>query len=108
VGGQDEEFDDEEKRRQLTAEKTEQLQERLGELFPQLDRRVEYAWSGAFGRSETGLPSIGAIPGKPNCFAVVGFGGNGMTYAMIGAQLIERMLLGRADPDADLYTFSGT
>jgi glycine/D-amino acid oxidase-like deaminating enzyme len=41
----------------------------------------------------------------PNCFAVLGFGGNGMTYAMIGAQLIERLIIGETDPDQDLFAF---
>jgi glycine/D-amino acid oxidase-like deaminating enzyme len=106
VGGEDEDFDDEERRNALTLEKAKRLQAWLGDLLPQLDPSIELVWSGAFGRSETGLPSIGALPGMPNCYAIVGFGGNGMTYAMIGAQMIEGMLLGEADPDADLFPLS--
>jgi glycine/D-amino acid oxidase-like deaminating enzyme len=35
----------------------------------------------------------------------MGFGGNGITYAMIAAEVIERLIAGKADPDADLYAF---
>jgi len=106
VGGEDEDFDDENRRKELTPAKAKKLQEKLRTLFPQLDPTIDFAWSGTFGTSDTGLPSMGAIPGKPNCYAVLGFGGNGMTYAEIGAQLIERMLLGETDPDADLFKLS--
>ena len=105
VGGGDEDFDDEEKRKKLTPAKARKLQAWLQQLFPHLDTSLEFAWSGAFGRSSTGLPSIGAVPGLPNCFAVLGFGGNGMTYAMIGAQQIERLIIGETDPDQDLFAF---
>jgi glycine/D-amino acid oxidase-like deaminating enzyme len=49
------------------------------------------------------LPSIGAIPGKPRCWAVLGFGGNGITYSRIAADIISAALMGKRDPDADLY-----
>jgi glycine/D-amino acid oxidase-like deaminating enzyme len=105
VGGGDEDFDDEEKRKKLTPAKARKLKAWLQQLFPHLDTSVEFAWSGAFGKSSTGLPSIGTVPGLLNCFAVLGFGGNGMTYAMIGAQLIERLIIGETDPDQDLFAF---
>jgi len=55
---------------------------------------------------KTGLPSIGAIPGKQNCYAVLGFGGNGITFAMIAAEVLREAIAGRADPDADLFAFA--
>jgi glycine/D-amino acid oxidase-like deaminating enzyme len=105
IGGEDEDFDDKEKREALTPEKAKKLQKKLGALFPALDTSLEYVWSGAFGRTESGLPMMGALPGMDNCYAILGFGGNGMTYGMIGAQLVERLIKGQADPDADLYRF---
>ncbi len=33
------------------------------QLLPQVDARVAFAWSGSFGASADGLPSIGAVPG---------------------------------------------
>lgn len=53
--------------------------------------------------SATGLPAIGAIPGAARCFAVLGYGGNGMTFSVIAAQVIQRAILGLHDPDADLF-----
>lgn len=48
------------------------------------------------------------MPGLPNCHAVLGFGGNGVTYARIAADIVAGALSGRPDPDADLYAFKGT
>jgi glycine/D-amino acid oxidase-like deaminating enzyme len=45
------------------------------------------------------------LRGKPSCFAVLGFGGNGITFAMIAAQLLRGYLRGPRDPDSDLFAF---
>jgi len=107
-GGEDEEFSDEDTRDALIPKKAAAIARKLGRLFPQLDTTPEFAWAGAFGSTETGLPSIGAVPGLRNCHAVLGFGGNGITYARIAADVIAGALSGQPDPDADLYAFKGT
>ena len=104
-GGEDEEFSDDEARDALIPKKAAAIARKLGRLLPQLDTTPEFAWAGAFGSTATGLPSIGAVPGMPNCHAVLGFGGNGITYARIAADVIAGALSGRPDPDADLYAF---
>jgi glycine/D-amino acid oxidase-like deaminating enzyme len=37
------------------------------------------------------------------CYAVLGFGGNGITFSALAAQMLQRMLAGLDDPDADLF-----
>lgn len=106
AGGEDEDFDNEETRDALLPDKTKALQDKLKALFPQLDVTADYAWAGTFGESDTGLPSIGPIPGMANCHAVLGYGGNGFTFGMIAAQVIAARLLGKAGPDAELFAFS--
>ncbi len=105
IGGGDEDFDDEERRKAMTPEKLEELRDKLCEWYPHLDPEPEFVWSGAFGSSDTGLPKIGALPGWPNCYAVFGFGGNGMTYAEIGGELLGRLIRGETDPDMDIFAF---
>jgi len=34
---------------------------------------------------------------------VLGYGGNGITFSAIAAQVIQRAILGLPDPDADLF-----
>ena len=105
-GGEDEDFSDDEKRDALIPKKSAVIARKLRRLFPELDTTPEFAWAGAFGTTATGLPSIGPVPGKPNVWAILGFGGNGITYSRIAADIIAAALSGGRDPDAELYTFS--
>ncbi len=104
-GGEDEEFADDVHRDALIPRKMARLQTKLGKLFPQLDTRVAFAWTGNFGSSTSGTPSFGPIPGYPICFAVLGYGGNGITFSMLAASMIARAVRGRPDADAGLFAF---
>jgi len=45
-------------------------------------------------------------PGMPRCWAALGYGGNGTTYAAIAAEIVVGVIVGRPDVDADIYQFS--
>jgi glycine/D-amino acid oxidase-like deaminating enzyme len=104
-GGEDEEWSDETARDALLPRKTATLQRKLAKLIRGADTTVEFAWTGSFGGSDTGLPTIGRIPRMPNCWVALGYGGNGTTYSRIAADVISSALTGRTDVDADLYAF---
>lgn len=104
-GGEDEGFSSAAARDALLVTKTRTLERRLQRLLPSLDAGAEFAWCGSFGSSTTGTPSIGAVPGMARCFAVLGFGGNGITFSALAAQMIRAELLRLPDPDRDLFAF---
>ena len=104
-GGQDEEFADEARRDAQLNRKAKTLEKKLAKLLPKVDPRAQFAWTASFGQSKTGLPSIGPIPGHPRCYAVLGYGGNGITFSMLAAQLVSAAIGGRRDPDASLFAF---
>ncbi len=104
VGGEDAEFSDEEKRDALIPRKIAAIRRKVGQLLPGLDTRPDFTWAGCFGASATGLPTIGAIPGAARCYAVLGFGGNGITFSVIAAQILQGAILGLPDSDADLFS----
>lgn len=83
--------------------KCETIAGKLRTLLPGVEFEVDYSWAGAFGESATGLPSIGPVPDMDHAFAVMGFGGNGITYSVIASQIVAAAIRGRPDPDADLY-----
>jgi len=85
--------------------KIARLQTKLGKLFPAIQTDAEFAWAASFGETMTGLPMIGEIPGHKNCWAALGYGGNGITYSRIAAEILRSALTGESDPDADLYAF---
>ena len=105
VGGEDEQFSDEAARDALLPAKIASLQQKMKLLLPRIDVNADCAWAGTFGESETGLPSIGPVPGMVNCYAVLGYGGNGITFGVVASQIIAAQLCGEADPDAPLFAF---
>ena len=104
-GGEDEDFADAEKRNSLTPRKAKRLTAKLHRMFPDLDCRAAQSWSGSFGGSKNGLPVIGAIPGHPRCHAVMGFGGNGITFSMLATGIVMAGILGKPSHEASLFAF---
>lgn len=105
-GGEDEEFTSPTKRDALMKRKQATLEKKLKKLLPQLDTRAEFSWSAAFGGSATGLPHIGPVPNQPHTYAILAYGGNGITFSRLGAEIIRAELVDeKKDPDADLFAF---
>ena len=104
-GGEDAETSDALNRPGVMERKIARLQGKVARLFPAIDTRTAFTWSAAFGETATGLPLIGEIPGHKNCYAALGYGGNGITYSRIAAEVLRTALTGERDPDADLYAF---
>lgn len=105
-GGEDEEFQDEDRRDALLEAKSARIATKLKRLLPRLDTDPAFAWTGSFGTTTTGLPYIGPIPGRPRVFAVQGYGGNGITFSQIASELIASAFGGRKDTDAALFAFN--
>jgi glycine/D-amino acid oxidase-like deaminating enzyme len=105
MGGEDEPFQDDEKRDRLIPKKTEKLVKRFGDLFPQIDLEVAYSWAGTFGETKDGLAYIGSVKEYPSAYFALGYGGNGITYSMIAAELIRDLICGHPTPDAEIFSF---
>jgi glycine/D-amino acid oxidase-like deaminating enzyme len=104
-GGEDEDFSDASKRDAMTPKKAQRLGQKLQRIFPKMDTRAAFSWTGSFGASPTGMPTIGSIPGYSKCFAVMGYGGNGITFSMLATKLITAAVLGKSIPEAALFAF---
>ena len=103
VGGEDEASPTAHEDRAKLKRKCETIAGKLKRLLPEVEFEIDYSWAGAFGESSTGLPSIGRVPGMDHAWAVMGFGGNGITYSVIASQIVSTEVRGGSDPDADLY-----
>lgn len=104
-GGEDAEISDADERDALNDVKTQRLVEKLGKMLPMIDPTADFSWSGSFGDSKTGTPTVGPVPKMPNCYAAMGYGGNGITFSMMAAQMLRGMITGVGDPDSDLVSF---
>lgn len=104
VGGEDETLAGPDERERLTATKVERLLAKAAALCPALAGvRAQFAWSGVFGETDDSLPLIGRVPGRPNCFAAFGYGGNGITFSALAAELLTAELTGAPSADAPLF-----
>ena len=105
VGGEDVPFRNPKARDALLKRKINKLQKRFLELYPEIPLETAYTWAGTFGETKDGLPFIGKTPEYPNAYFALGYGGNGITYSLIAAELIRDALLGRENPDAAIFGF---
>jgi glycine/D-amino acid oxidase-like deaminating enzyme len=105
VGGEDEDFRDPAHRDALLPGKVERLSERYRELFPGEALEITHAWAGTFGETDDGLPFIGAHRDWPSCHFALGYGGNGVVFSVLAAEIIRDALDGRVHPLADLFHF---
>jgi len=82
----------------LIPEKSRRLAERLGALWPRAKCDIDLNWSGTFDTTSDGLPLIGPVPGAKGVYAAYGYGGNGITFSYLAAQLIGGLIAGSSSP----------
>jgi glycine/D-amino acid oxidase-like deaminating enzyme len=105
IGGRDENFYAPLKRDKLIASKSHKLAKDFKKLFPAIPFITEFSWAGTFCSTKDGLPFIGPYKKLPNGYFALGFGGNGITFSQIAAEMITNMLRGKETPDAALFSF---
>lgn len=105
MGGEDDPFDGINPRAARLPHKVEKLQERFKTLFPLIDLDVAYSWAGTFGETKDGLAYIGAGPDEPNTYFALGFGGNGVTYSLVAAEILRDLITGKPNADAEIFRF---
>lgn len=105
IGGEDEDFRDPVRRDSLLREKIQKLEKKFNKIYPEIPFTTDMAWCGTFSSTEDGLPYIGTWPGKDRMFFALGYGGNGITFSMIAAQIIANKLSGKKDERAEIFKF---
>jgi glycine/D-amino acid oxidase-like deaminating enzyme len=61
--------------------------------------------AGTFGETKDGLGYVGIPKGYENTYFILGFGGNGITFGLIAAEMLKDMLLSREVKNQDLFSF---
>lgn len=103
VGGGDEKFKNAIKRDLLIGEKEIFLSKQLKSLCPTINAIVDFSWAGTFGVTRDALPYIGADPKNPDTYFVLGYGGNGITFSVMGMEIISDLIAGRVNPLAEYF-----
>lgn len=110
VGGEDEDLTDAARRDGLLATKRGILEARGASLLGLDELVADCAWSAHFGRSPDGLPALGKARNADRIWLAYGFGGNGISFASLAANLLALAMAGKDDPGLrlfDPYRFNG-
>jgi glycine/D-amino acid oxidase-like deaminating enzyme len=105
VGGRDEDYYSPKKRDALIADKTKKLTNDFRKTFPGINFIPEFSWTGTFGSTKDGLPFIGTYKKLPNSYFALGFGGNGITFSLIAAEIITDLITGKKNNDLPIFSF---
>jgi glycine/D-amino acid oxidase-like deaminating enzyme len=106
IGGRDEQFVNMKTMHTCLDEKAALLEKDFKKLFSPISFKTEFAWSGVFGKTKDSLPYIGNYHKTPRTFYALGFGGNGITFSLVAAEIITDLLLGKKNKDAGIFSFS--
>ena len=106
VGGEDDKVDIPIRRDARVQGKSEKLAKRVKEMFPELPLKIAFTWAGTFAETDDGLPFFGPHEQHgPNVHFAMAYGGNGITYSLIGAELLRDKLLGKKHACDKLFSF---
>ena len=106
VGGRDDSYHPPHINPSLIKRKTQQLQQAFLKRMPHIPLKLDFGWAGAFAVTKDGLPYIGAIPERPNTFFALGFGGNGITFSLIGAEIIKDLIMEKKNKEETIFGFN--
>jgi glycine/D-amino acid oxidase-like deaminating enzyme len=106
-GGRDRPFTDRPRARRTFARGAPDLAADLASLYPALEGvQPSYAWEGLFASTPDGLPYIGTHRRYPHHLFALGYGGNGMSFGFMAAQMLTRAVSAASKPDDALFGFS--
>ena len=105
IGGEDEAYVNAEKRNSKIGDKAKKLEKYLHKILPEYDFVNDFAWAGTFGETKDGLPYIGAHKDFQSTYFVLGFGGNGITFSVIGMDIISSLLKNEEHSLSKSYRF---
>jgi glycine/D-amino acid oxidase-like deaminating enzyme len=109
VGGGDDSIDIPARRDRRVDAKARALARRVRKMFPSLPLQPAFSWAGTFAETEDGLPYFG--PHRqygPRVHFAMAYGGNGITYSVIGATLLRCLIQRRRHPLANFFSFERT
>ena len=105
IGGKDEKFYNPTRRDKQLPAKAKALERSFHRLFPHIPFKRDFQWAGTFSSTKDGLPYIGSIRQRPLTSFALGFGGNGITFSVIAAQIISDALCGKSNRYASIFSF---
>lgn len=103
IGGEDINFIPDIFNEDLCNKSYDKLEKHLNNLFKGLDIEVEYRYCGAFASTQDNLGFIGKDPKHNKLWYCLGYGANGILFAILGGKMLSKLYLGQEDQDMGLF-----
>lgn len=85
-------------------EKYDILEGHLKTMFPKIkDIEIEYKYCGAFTSTQDNLGFIGKDPNNEKLWFDLGYGANGILFAILGGQMLTKLYKGEECEDLNLF-----
>ncbi len=106
MGGGDRDFKNAVRRDALLPKKERELTKKFLKSFPDIPFIADYSWAGTFGETKDGLPYFGKPDAQINEHYILGFGGNGITFSVMGMDAIVHSINKTPHPYLEYYKFN--
>ena len=105
IGGADANFKNAEKRDLLIEKKEMDLVAKFQKQMPGIPFVADFSWAGTFGATKDSLPYVGAHPDFRNSYFMLGFGGNGITFSIMGMEILSDAVAGKPNRFLEYFKF---
>ncbi|WP_252223367.1 MULTISPECIES: FAD-dependent oxidoreductase [unclassified Clostridium] len=104
IGGEDINFIPDIYNKKQVSEKYSILEQRLKSMFPNIENiDIEYKYCGAFTSTQDNLGFIGKDPKNKKLWFNLGYGANGILFAILGGIMLNKLYLGEIDENLKLF-----
>ena len=104
MGGEDINFVPDIFSEKAAMEKYSILEQKLKSMFKDIvDIQVEYKYCGAFASTKDNLGFIGPDPDNDKLWYCLGYGANGILFAILGGMMLSGLYLGKKNEDLKLF-----
>ena len=103
IGGEDINFLPDIFNEELCNKSYDKLEQRLKNLFPNLNIQIEFKYCGAFASTQDNLGFLGKDPTNSKLWYCLGYGANGILFAILGGMMLSKLYLGEADENIKLF-----
>jgi glycine/D-amino acid oxidase-like deaminating enzyme len=105
AGGKDEVFYSPGRRDRLLSRKVNQIVNAVKKKYPEYNFIPDYSWTGTFAETKDALPYIGKHKDHPKGFFSMCYGGNGITFSQVAAEIISDLLEGHKNDATEIFNF---
>ena len=103
IGGEDINFDPDIENKELCEKMYYNLEQKLKNLFKSKNIKIEYKYCGCFASTVDNLGFIGKDPQNDKLWYCLGYGANGILFAILGGMMLSDLYYGKHNEDMKLF-----